>query len=133
MDADLDALATALYVITDDLLRQHPERVPPRPKVGFVPQITDAELLTPAVMQALLGFTSERHWLRHARCHLLTMFPVQATTLHHRPGRRACQASMARPRSGSTGLVKAVPVLWVGMSSRQTAASDRSTAGGQFD
>ena len=30
---------------------------------------------------------------------------------------------MARPRSGSTGLVKAVPVLWVGMSSRQTGAS----------
>ena len=35
---------------------------------------------------------------------------------------------MARPRSGSTGLVKAVPVLWVGISSRQTGASDGSRA-----
>jgi hypothetical protein len=75
VDADLDTLATALYVTTDDLLKQHPERVPPRPKVGFVAQISDAELLTLAVMQALLGFTSERRWLRHAGTHLLAMFP----------------------------------------------------------
>jgi hypothetical protein len=75
VDADLDTLATALYVTTDDLLKQHSERVPPRPYVGFIPQIGDAELLTLAVMQALLGFTSERRWLRYARAHLLAMFP----------------------------------------------------------
>lgn len=28
MDADLDTLATALYVTTDDLLKDHPERGP---------------------------------------------------------------------------------------------------------
>ena len=75
MDADLDTLATALYVTTDDLLTAHPERVPTRPRIGIVPQISDAELLTLAVMQALLGYTSEARWLRYARVHLLGMFP----------------------------------------------------------
>ena len=75
MDADLDTLATALYVKTDDLLKAHPERLPMRPKVGIVPRISDAELVTLAVMQAVLGHTSERRWLRYARKHLIGMFP----------------------------------------------------------
>ena len=75
MDADLDTLATALYVTTDDLLEAHPERVPPRPRVGIAPETSDAEMLTLAVMQALLGFTSEARWLRYARAHLMAMFP----------------------------------------------------------
>ncbi len=75
MDADLDTLATALYVSTDDLLKAHPERVPPRPRVGITPKTSDAEMLTVAVMQALLGFTSETRWLRYARTHLVSMFP----------------------------------------------------------
>lgn len=75
MDTDLDTLATALYVTTDDLLVAHPERVPARPRVGIVPKISDAELLTLAVMQALLGYTSETRWLRYARVNLLAMFP----------------------------------------------------------
>lgn len=76
MDADLDTLATALYVTTDDLLAAHPERVPARPRVGFQPQISDAELLTLAVIQALLGYAEETRFLRYARKHLLTMFPT---------------------------------------------------------
>lgn len=75
MDADLDTLATALYVTTDDLLTAHPERVPVRPKVGIKPKISDAELITLSVIQALLGFTSEEQFLRYARKHLLAMFP----------------------------------------------------------
>ena len=75
MDADLDTLATALYVTTDDLLRAHPERVPARPKIGITPKTSDAEILTLAVMQALLGYTSETRWLRYARANLLGMFP----------------------------------------------------------
>jgi hypothetical protein len=75
VDADLDTLATALYVATDDLLVAHPERVPPPPRVGITPAISDAELLTLAVMQALLGYTSEARWVRYARTHLLGMFP----------------------------------------------------------
>ena len=75
MDADLDTLATALYVTTDDLLLAHPERVPARPKVGIAPRTSDAEMLTLAVMQALLGYTSETRFLRYARKNLLDMFP----------------------------------------------------------
>lgn len=76
MDTDLDTLATALYVTTDDLLAAHPERVPIRPKIGFKPQISDAELLTLAVIQALLGLAEETRFLRYARKHLLGMFPM---------------------------------------------------------
>jgi hypothetical protein len=59
VDADLDTLAAALYVSTDDLLMLTPERVPWRPAVGITPRISDAELVTLAVLQALLGYTSE--------------------------------------------------------------------------
>src|ERR671911_2043567 len=69
VDADLDTLATALYVRTDELLKACPERAPWRPVVGIEPRISDAELVTLAVMQALLGFTSEARWLRHAHAH----------------------------------------------------------------
>jgi hypothetical protein len=75
VDADLDTLATALYVRIDDLLKAHPERVPWRPRVGIAPQLSDAEIVTLSVLAALLGFTSEARWLRHARAHLMTQFP----------------------------------------------------------
>jgi hypothetical protein len=35
--------------------------------VGIAPKSTDAESVTSALMQALLGFTSDARWLRHAR------------------------------------------------------------------
>jgi hypothetical protein len=70
----LDTLATALYVRTDDLLKASPERAPWRPRVGITPQISDAEVITLAVMQALLQFTSEARWLRHAHLHLRHLF-----------------------------------------------------------
>jgi hypothetical protein len=40
-----------------------------------VPKLTDAELLTLAVLQALGGYTSEARWLRHARTALRHLFP----------------------------------------------------------
>lgn len=55
MDADLDTLATALYVKLDELLRQAPQLAPWRPSVGIAPKLSDAELVTLAVMQAVLG------------------------------------------------------------------------------
>lgn len=76
MDNDLDTLATALYVTTDDYLKQHPEHTPWRPRTGFAPGISDAELITLAVMQALLGHTNERRWIRYARAHLRHLFPT---------------------------------------------------------
>jgi hypothetical protein len=72
---NLDALGTALYVKTDDLLKVSPHLAPWRPRVGITPKLTDAELVTLAVMQALLGYTSESRWLRHARAHLRHLFP----------------------------------------------------------
>jgi DDE family transposase len=72
---DIDALATALYVRTDDLLKQYPDLAPWRPAIGLRPQLTDAELVTLAVMQALLGYTSESRWVRYARAHLGHLFP----------------------------------------------------------
>ncbi|MFC9633067.1 IS982 family transposase [Streptomyces mirabilis] len=59
---------------TDDLLKASPHLAPWRPAVGITPNLTDAELVTLAVMQAMLGFTSEAKWLRHARAHLRHLF-----------------------------------------------------------
>src|ERR1019366_1465988 len=75
VDADMDTLATALYVKTDDALKASPQFAPLRTAVGIDPELSDAELVTPAVMQALPGFTSEARWLRHAREHLRHLFP----------------------------------------------------------
>ena len=75
MDADMDTLATALYARTDDVLKASPQLAPWRPEAGIEPQLSDAELVTLAVMQALLGYTSEARWLRHARKHLRDLFP----------------------------------------------------------
>ena len=75
MDTDRDTLATALYVRVDDALKQHSNLAPSRPEVGSQPKLPDAELITVAVMQSLLGFTSETRWLGHARRHLMGMFP----------------------------------------------------------
>jgi hypothetical protein len=75
VDADLDTLATALYVKADDLLKESPHLAPWWPEVGISPSLSDAELVTLAVMQALLGFTSEARWLRYARAHLRHLFP----------------------------------------------------------
>jgi hypothetical protein len=72
----LDSLATALYVKTDDLLKAaSPHLAPWRPAIGIAPQPTDAELATLAMMQAMLGFTSEAKWLRYARSRLRHLFP----------------------------------------------------------
>ena len=75
MNTDLDALATRLYVTIDDLLIDHPDWAPERPAVGIAPRLSDAELVTLAVIQALLGYTSEARFIRHARTHLGGLFP----------------------------------------------------------
>ncbi|MFC4121681.1 hypothetical protein ACFO0F_54530 [Nonomuraea zeae] len=54
----------------DDQLIASPDLAPERPRIGMQPRLSDAELVTPAVLSALLGFTSERRWLRYARAHL---------------------------------------------------------------
>jgi Transposase DDE domain len=75
MDTDLDALATALYVRVDDLLLDRPELVPPRPRIGLQPKLSDSELVTLSVLQVLLGFEDEARWVRYAKAHLRHLFP----------------------------------------------------------
>ena len=75
MEADMDTFVTALYVKIDDTLRDTPALRLRRPEVGIVPKLSDTELVTMAVVQSLLGFTSEARFLRHARKHLRTFFP----------------------------------------------------------
>ena len=77
MNKDIETLATALYVKIDDMLRDWPDLAPPRPATGIPVTLSDGELLAMAVMSALLGFTSERRWLRYAGAHLTGMFPRQ--------------------------------------------------------
>jgi len=59
------------------MLRDWPDLAPPRPATGIPVTLSDGELLAMAVMSALLGFTSERRWLRYAGAHLTGMFPRQ--------------------------------------------------------
>jgi hypothetical protein len=75
VENDIETLATALYVKIDDMLRDWPDLAPVRPAAGTPLTLSDAELLTMAVMSALLGFTSERRWLRYADKELAGMFP----------------------------------------------------------
>jgi hypothetical protein len=108
VDADLDTLATALYVKTDDLLKQSPQLAPWRPEVGIGPSLSDAELVTLAVMQALLGFTSEARWLRHARAHLRHLFPY----LPGQPGYNKRLRGLAVTLNWLTGVLARDTSLW---------------------
>ena len=68
MRTDLNTLLTALYVWIDDYLE-------PRRRSGRPPRLTDAELLTLAVAQVLLGVRSEPRWLRLVPAALPGAFP----------------------------------------------------------
>jgi hypothetical protein len=93
MVADLDTLAVALYARIDDMLKDRPELAPWRPTVGIAPKLSDAELLTLAVTQVLLGHANETGWLRYATSHLSHLFtylPGQAG-YNKRLRKSACQ------------------------------------------
>ncbi|RPK69570.1 hypothetical protein OG355_04805 [Streptomyces sp. NBC_00987] len=81
MTNDVDTLGTALYATTDDMLKEHPDLAPWRPPAGITPRLSDAGLVTPATMQAILGYTSEARWLRHPRAHLRHLFQPQPLLL----------------------------------------------------
>lgn len=138
MHADLDDIATELYVSIDDYLLTHPGIAPERPKVGIAPKLSDAELVTLAVMQALLGFTSEARWLRHAHRHLRAMFPaLPATTAAYNKRLRKAAATMQHltaafatscpSYSDDVWLVESTPVECG--RSRETASARTSSAG----
>jgi hypothetical protein len=77
VDKNIETLATALYVKVDDLLLAEPWLAPWRPEGSMMPAVSDAEVLAMAVMSALLGFRSERRWLRYAGSRLAALFPRQ--------------------------------------------------------
>ena len=101
MTTNLDTLATALYVKTDDLLKESPQLAPYRPEVGIGPKLSDEELVTLAVMQALLGFTPEARWLRHARATAAPVpLPASAARLQQAAARRRPADPALHPRPG---------------------------------
>ncbi|WP_406186280.1 hypothetical protein [Streptomyces sp. NBC_01006] len=101
MTNDVDTLATALYATTDDILKEHPGLAPWRPPVGNTPRLSDAELVTLATMQAILGFTSEAKRLRHARAHLRHLFPYLPQQPGHKQRLRKAASLMRSVRVGS--------------------------------
>jgi len=68
MDADLDLLLTAVYVTADDLLPEKPKNARR--------SVTDAEVVTLCVAQAIMGIPSDRRFLRVARKQLRHLFPT---------------------------------------------------------
>jgi Transposase DDE domain len=68
MDADLDLLLIAVYVTADDLLPEKPENAKR--------SLTDAEVVTLCVAQAIMGIPSDRRFLRVARKQLRHLFPM---------------------------------------------------------
>jgi Transposase DDE domain len=67
MDADLDTLCTVIYCTADDLL--------PEARANARRRITDAELVTLCVAQAIMGIPSDRRFLAVARKRLVHLFP----------------------------------------------------------
>jgi hypothetical protein len=67
MDADLDLLLTTVFVTADDLL---PER-----QQNAARRVTDAEVVTLCVAQAIMGIPSDRRFLAVARKRLGHLFP----------------------------------------------------------
>ncbi|HSS05265.1 MAG TPA: IS982 family transposase [Solirubrobacterales bacterium] len=67
MHADLDTLCTVVYCTADDLLPEKPENARRR--------VTDAEVATLCVAQAIMGIPSDRRFLAVARKRLGGLFP----------------------------------------------------------
>jgi Transposase DDE domain len=78
MDADLDLLLIAVYCMADDFLPQRPGNA--RRK------ISDAELVTLCIAQAMMGVPSDARFLRSARRQLGHLFPhlPERTAFHKR-------------------------------------------------
>ena len=74
MLADLDLLLIAVFCTADDLL--------PEPAKNARRILTDAEVVTLAVAQAIMGITSDARFVKIARKQLAHLFPL----LPNRPG-----------------------------------------------
>ena len=83
MHADLDTLCTVVYCTADDLLPEKPGNARRR--------VTDAEIATLCVAQAIMGIPSDRRFLAVARKRLCGLFPElpQQPGFHKRRARLA--------------------------------------------
>jgi hypothetical protein len=83
MHADLDTLCTVVYCTADDLLPEKPDNARRR--------VTDAEIATLCVAQAIMGIPSDRRFLAVARKRLDHLFPElpQQPGFHKRRARLA--------------------------------------------
>jgi len=92
---DLNTLLTGLYVKIDEYLGRSTR--PGRP-----PKLSDAELLTLAVAQVLLGVRSEARWLRFVPRHLPGAFPylTGAVWLQQAAARRGAADQATDPGAG---------------------------------
>ena len=89
MDADLDTLCTVVYCTADDLL--------PEPPGNARRMVTDAEVVTLCVAQAIMGIPSDRRFLKVARKRLAHLFPADPVAA------RVLQASPPFGRHSSSG------------------------------
>ena len=122
MDADLDTLCTVIYCTADDLL--------PRPRRNARRRVTDAEMVTLCVAQAIMGIPTDRRFLAVARKRLGHLFPAPAS-----PGRLPQASPSARRRDrvahGRASRTRArAPAMTCCSSTRPrwSAAASRETA-----
>jgi hypothetical protein len=83
MLADLDLLLIAVFCVADDLL--------PKPVGNAKRMLTDAEVVTLCVAQAIMGIPSDERFLAVARKRLVHLFPL----LPKRPGYHKRRARLA--------------------------------------
>ena len=89
MDADLDSLLTVVFCTADDLL--------PTKAANARRMVTDAEVVTLAVAQVLLGFhDSDRRFLAAAKRRLVHLFPEIPTQDAFHKRRARLEASIER-------------------------------------
>src|ERR1700739_1816086 len=86
MDADLDLLLIAVYVTADDLLPEKPKNARR--------SVTDAEVVTLCVAQAIMGIPSDRRFLAVARKHLRPLFPKLPAQPGYFKRRRRCAETL---------------------------------------
>lgn len=122
MSTDLEALLTALYVHIDDHV------VPARDGRGRRPVLSDSELVTLAVAQVLLGYRSERRWLRFARTSLRHLFPYLPTQSGYHKRLKAAAPLLCR---AITSVASACPSwfddMWITDSTPLPCAASRQT------
>jgi hypothetical protein len=89
---DLETFLVSLYVVVDEWWKRHPLR--PLQRLGRPPALTEAEVLTLAILAQWPRFRSERDFHRFAQAHLRPYFPSLVGQSHrsaaHAPSNQNC-------------------------------------------